>query len=317
MKPRLALVGGRGYAGAELLGLLARHPGLELAFACSSSQAGQALRTVCPDWPDPGAMFQSMQVDELNQHPAEAWVLAVPNGAARGWAEAIFAAHPESVIVDLSADHRFADDWVYGLPELNRPQLVGAQRIANPGCYATAGMLALWPLRDLLQGPPSLFGVSGYSGAGRTPSPRNDPETLRDNIVPYSLAGHMHEREVSHHLGTDVRFMPHVAAFFRGISMTVSATLQHPTSASELLERYQVQYAGEPRLHIGPDIPLPRQAAHSPDAWLGGFAVDARDARRVTLVSVLDNLGKGAASQAMQNLNLALGLDEQAGLEND
>jgi N-acetyl-gamma-glutamyl-phosphate reductase len=244
-------------------------------------------------------------------------VLAVPNGVADQWARAIAAAHPDAVIVDLSADHRFDDEWEYGLPELNRESIAGARHIANPGCYATAGMLGLWPLRARLVGTPSLFGVSGYSGAGRTPSPRNDPQALRDNLVPYKLGGHVHELEVSRHLGYDVRFMPHVAAFFRGISMTISAELDTPTSPDELLSVYAAAYANEARIRVSADIPEVRQVVHTPNAHIGGFTVDAREPRRITLVSVLDNLSKGAASQALQNLNLALGLDERSGLDHD
>jgi N-acetyl-gamma-glutamyl-phosphate reductase len=315
MKPRIALIGGRGYTGAELLGLLAHHPAMNLAFASSGSQAGQPLRSVCPQWPEAGATFVGLEPGQVGQHPADAWVLALPNGAAALWAQAISDAHPHSVIVDLSADYRFDRSWVYGLPELNRAAIVGARRIANPGCYATAAMLGLWPLREILRDTPVLFGVSGYSGAGRAPSPRNDPDTLRDNLMPYSLVGHMHEREVSFQLGREVRFTPHVAAFFRGISMTIAVTLVKEVNEADILATFESHYRGEPRVHVTADVPQVRQAIESPDAWIGGFSVDARDPRRLTMVSVLDNLSKGAASQALQNLNLALGLDEQAGVE--
>lgn len=317
MNPRVALVGGRGHTGAELLSLLAGHSGLDLAFASSGSHAGQSLRSVCGAWPDADAAFVKLDVGEVVQRHANAWVLALPNGTAAQWARAITDAHPESVIIDLSADHRFDNDWVYGLPELNRARITRARRIANPGCYATAGMLGLWPLRESLTGVPSLFGVSGYSGAGRTPSPRNDPEVLHDNLVPYSLSGHTHEREISHQLGMDVRFTPHVAAFFRGISMTIAATLDRATNPEALLERFRNHYVDEPRVHVASEIPQLRQTVKTPDARIGGFTVDDRDARRVTLVSVLDNLSKGAATQALQNINLALGLDEHRGLADD
>src|SRR4029079_11209466 len=134
---------------------------------------------------------------------------------------------PGTVIVDVSADHRFDDAWVYGLPEINRARIRGARRIANPGCYATAAALVVHPVKGLLDGPAQAFGVSGYSGAGTTPSPRNDVEALRDNLMPYSLVGHLHEREVRRHAGP-VCLMPHVAQFFRGISMTVALPLSQP-----------------------------------------------------------------------------------------
>ncbi len=251
----------------------------------------------------------------MAERSADAWLLAVPNGVAESWAEAIGAAHPDAVILDLSADHRFRSDWTYGLPERNRDALRGARRIANPGCYATGAQLALLPLAERLADVPDIFGVSGYSGAGKKPSPNNDPERLRDNLVPYKLAGHVHELEVSHQLAHAVRFMPHVAAFFRGISLTVSLQLVEPASPEWLLERYRAFYAGEPRVRVRDDIPQVRDVQGGPDCHLGGFTVDPRDPRRVTLVAVLDNLLKGAASQALQNLNLALGLDESLGLE--
>ena len=112
-----------------------------------------------------------------------------------------------------------------------------ARYLSYPGCFATAGQLALRPLVDDLAEAPHGFGVSGYSGAGRTPSPRNDPEALANGVTPYKLVHHTHEREMSRHLDTPVRFSPHVAPFFRGITFTVQAKLQHETSEAELLER--------------------------------------------------------------------------------
>ncbi len=310
----LALVGGRGYTGAELLSLLARHPALSLALASSGSQAGMPVKDACPDWTG-DETFVALAPEGVGAAEADAWVLAVPNGVAADWANAIGAAHPGAVILDLSADYRFDGGWTYGLPERHRDALRGAKKISNPGCYATGMQLALLPLLDRLTGVPDAFGVSGYSGAGKTPSPNNDPEHLRDNLLPYKLAGHVHEREVSHQLGRPVRFMPHVAAFFRGISLTLSLDLEEETTPEALLADFEAFYVGEPRVTVRQGIPEVRDVQGTPDCHLGGFTVDARDPRRVTIVAVLDNLLKGAASQALQNLNLALGLDESMGLE--
>jgi N-acetyl-gamma-glutamyl-phosphate reductase len=310
---KLALIGGRGYTGAELLKLVGRHPVLDLAFASSHSQAGTPIVEACPDWSGDDA-FIGLDLDQVAGHQADAWVLAVPNGAAAAWAGAIGDAHPGAVILDLSADHRFRSDWVYGLPERNRESLRAARRISNPGCYATGAQLALLPLLDQLDGAPNIFGVSGYSGAGKKPSPNNDPERLRDNLVPYKLAGHVHELEVTHQLERRVRFMPHVAAFFRGISLTISVQLREPTRPELLFERFATFYGEEPRVRVQEAIPEVRAVQGTPDCLLGGFTVDERDPRCVTLVAVLDNLLKGAASQALQNINLALGLDESLGL---
>lgn len=314
MSARIALIGGRGYTGTEWLKLLLKHPRLSLAFASSGSLAGRPLTEAFPEWPDSAERFRAADPQDLAGLDADAWLLAVPNGAAAEWAGAIRAAHSGAVILDLSADHRFDAGWVYGLPERNRTSISGALNIANPGCYATGAQLALIPLLDRLQGVPVVFGVSGYSGAGRAASERNDPERLRDNLIPYRLNGHVHEREISHQIERPVRFMPHVGPFFRGISLTLSARLDRATDAAELLAVFGDAYRNEPRVSVSEQIPEIAMVRHSPDIRIGGFSVDERDRSRVSWVAVLDNLGKGAATQAMQNLNLALGLNEHLGL---
>jgi N-acetyl-gamma-glutamyl-phosphate reductase len=313
MSCSIALVGGRGYTGAELLGLIAVHPELELAFASSTSQAGQEIGSVCGHWPD-DTPFIGISHEGVAGQAADAWVLAVPNGAAAGWAVAIKSTHPDAIILDLSADHRFDGNWVYGLPERFRDRIREAKLISNPGCYATGAQLGLLPINDYLAETPVVFGVSGYSGAGRTPSEKNDPDRLRDNLLPYSLTGHLHEKEVSFQLGRDVRFMPHVAAFFRGISLTISVRVDHEVTPARLLNLYTGFFEGEPRILVSPEIPEVQAVRNTPDVHIGGFAVDARDPSRFTLVVALDNLSKGAATQAMQNLNLALGFEEKTGI---
>jgi len=313
--PRIInLVGGRGYTGSELLKLIAAHPEMDLGIASSRSVAGQALSSVCDGWPDDGRTFTQLEPGGVSAHPADAWVLALPNGLAGQWVEAIRDEFPAAVILDLSADYRFDSQWTYGLPECFRDQLRNAQLISNPGCYATGAQLGLLPLAEDLNADPVIFGISGYSGAGKTPSPRNDPKVLKDNLIPYSLSGHMHEREISHQLHTAVRFMPHVAAFFRGISLTIAFELDYPTSVDELEALFKQHYEGEERIRVGRDIPQVSAVQNSADVHIGGFDIDARNPAQGSLVVVLDNLLKGAASQAMQNLNLALGLDENTGI---
>jgi N-acetyl-gamma-glutamyl-phosphate reductase len=311
---KINLVGGRGYTGSELLRLVAGHPQMELGIASSRSDAGQSLSTVCPEWPEDGRTFTQLEPDGVAAHPADAWVLALPNGYAKLWSEAILASFPDSVVLDLSADYRFDSQWTYGLPERFRDQIRNARLIANPGCYATGAQLGLLPLADDLRSDPLVFGVSGYSGAGKTPSPRNDPERLRDNLIPYALSGHMHEKEISHQLHAAVRFMPHVASFFRGISLTIAFELDRPVTTGELETLFRQTYAGEKRIRVSSEIPEVSAVQNSPDVHIGGFNVDARNTAQGSLVVVLDNLLKGAASQALQNLNLALGLDENAGI---
>lgn len=311
---RLALIGARGYTGREFLGLLAAHPDIELVLAASSAQAGQPIVDEVPSWPSSDQTFVSLLPEQVDGVDADVWVLAVPNGQSPPWVEAIARSHPDALILDLGADYRFDPDWVYGLTELNRAALKDARRISNPGCYATGAQFGLLPLRDQLMGPPVIFGVSGYSGAGRTPSARNDPDRLRDNLIPYALTGHVHEQEISTHLGRPVRFHPHVAAFFRGITLTIAVDLGAPTTVESLMSEFQACYTGEPLVRVQAEIPEIPSLNPRAGICIGGFSVDARDAHRASFVVVLDNLLKGAASQALQNINLALGLEELAGI---
>lgn len=314
-KVSINLVGGRGYTGSELLGLISAHPDMELAMASSRSDAGEKISSICDAWPDDGKSFTQLDPSGVGNHPADAWVLALPNGLATAWVDAIGRAFPDTVILDLSADYRFDPDWTYGLPERFRKQIRTTRRIANPGCYATGAQLGLLPLAKRLVSAPVVFGVSGYSGAGKTPSPRNDPDVLRDNLIPYALSGHMHEKEISSQLGTEVRFMPHVAAFFRGISLTIAFELNQAATVNELQQLFKTAYADESMIKICDEIPQVSGIQNSPGVHIGGFNVDERNPCRGSLVVVLDNLLKGAASQAMQNLNLALGLDEHSGVD--
>jgi N-acetyl-gamma-glutamyl-phosphate reductase common form len=241
--------------------------------------------------------------------------LALPNGAAAPYVEVIERARPQTVIVDLGADYRFDGDWAYGQPERFAHFIKGAKRIANPGCYATGAQLALAPIVEELAGRPAVFGVSGYSGAGKKPSPKNDPEVLRDNLLPYSLVDHIHEREVSAHLDQPVRFLPHVAPFFRGITLTIAAELDTGSSVSGLFSRYRVFYESSPLVSVRTEVPEVREVRGTHGVIIGGFAVSADDPRQVSMVCVLDNLLKGAATQAVQNLNLAFGYPPLAGIE--
>jgi N-acetyl-gamma-glutamyl-phosphate reductase len=309
------LVGGRGYTGSELLGLIANHPDMDLGIASSRSHAGQSISSVCGGWPDDGRVFTQLEPPGVSEYPADAWVLALPNGLAERWVEEIRAGFSDSVILDLSADYRFDPRWTYGLAERFRDQIRNAKQIANPGCYATGSQLGLLPLKDQLVLAPVIFGVSGFSGAGKTPSPRNDPDKLRDNLIPYALSGHVHEKEISYQLGTEVRFMPHVAAFFRGISLTIAFELRSATSVDELIELFRNAYVGEARIRVCKEIPQVSAVQNTADVHIGGFTADERNPMQGSLVVVLDNLLKGAASQAMQNLNLALGMDENSGIK--
>ncbi len=312
MKKTLGIVGARGYTGAELIALVAGHPAIELAFVSSRELDGQRVADQVAAFRGE-LRYEALDAAAVAARGVDAVVLALPNGKAAPYVEAIDAAKPDTVIVDLSADYRFDERWYYGLPELTRAAYRGQQRISNPGCYATAMQLAIAPLKDDLAAPPTCFGVSGYSGAGTTPSDKNDPDKLRDNLMPYALVGHVHEREVSQRLGLPVEFMPHVAPHFRGITMTVNLWLREATTHEALMTRYRARYAGEPLVRVVEDAPWVSRIAGRHHAEIGAFAV-APGGKRAVIVATLDNLLKGAATQALQNLNTALGLDELSGI---
>ena len=308
----VGLIGARGHTGGELIRLIDGHPRFRLAFASSRELAGQ---TIVEHLPGAGGELAFEVLDPVRAagRGADALVLALPNGKAGSWVEAIDAARPETVLIDLSADFRFDEGWYYGLPELTRGGYAGQRRISNPGCYATAMQLALAPMLAELSGPAQCFGVSGYSGAGTTPSDRNDPAKLRDNLMPYSLVGHLHEREASRQLGHPVEFMPHVAAYFRGLTVTANLHLARPFEADEVKVRYRHRYADEPLVQVIDDAPRVAAIAGCHHVEIGGFTLST-DGRRLVVVASLDNLLKGAATQALQNLNLAFDLPEWTGI---
>lgn len=304
----VGIVGARGHTGAELIRLIAAHPRLSLAFVSSRELDGQRVADHSDAYTGE-LRYENLDPAAVAAKGADAVILALPNGKAQPYVEALDAAAPQTVIVDLSADYRFDPAWYYGLPELTRDRYAGQKRISNPGCYATAMQLAITPLLAELAGPPQCFGVSGYSGAGTTPSDKNNPELLRDNLMPYALTDHMHEREVSAQLGVPVEFMPHVAPHFRGITMTVNLWLSRPMKREDIQQRYRERYAGEPLIEIVDEAPWVSRIAGRHGVQIGGFTM-APGGKRVVVVATLDNLLKGAATQAMQNLNRALGLDE-------
>lgn len=304
----VGIVGARGYTGSELIRLLAAHPQIELAFVSSRELAGQRVADH-NDAYNGELRYESLDADAVAAKGVDAVVLALPNGKAEPFVAALDAAKPDTVIVDLSADYRFDNGWYYGLPELTRNRYAGQKRISNPGCYATAMQLAIAPLLSQLAGPPTCFGVSGWSGAGTTPSDKNNAELLRDNLMPYALTNHVHEREVTTQLGVPVEFMPHVAPHFRGITMTVNLWLQQPLKREEVMALYQQRYASEPLVEVVDEAPWVSRIAGTHGVQVGGFTM-APGNKRVVVVATIDNLLKGAATQALQNLNRALGLDE-------
>ena len=312
MAKTLGIVGARGFVGAELIKLVAAHPGFELAFVSSRELEGQRVADHAGGY-DGDLRYVAYGPEQAAAQGVDALVLALPNGKAAPFVAAIDAVAPRTMIIDLSADYRFDDGWFYGLPELTRANYSSQRRISNPGCYATAMQLAVAPMLDELEGPVQCFGVSGYSGAGTTPSDKNDPAKLRDNLMPYALTGHVHEREVTRQLGHLVEFLPHVAPHFRGLTITANLHLTEPLHRSDAIARYRRHYQGEPLVRIVENAPWVSAIANRHHIELGGFTV-SEDGRRLVVVATEDNLLKGAATQALQNLNLAFNFDEYTGI---
>ena len=220
---RVALVGARGYTGQALIDLFNRHSSIDLRHVSSRELAGTKLE----GYDKREIIYENLSAEDVrrmaDKDDIDCWVMALPNGVCKPFVDAIDETNKETVIVDLSADYRFQSDWTYGLPELvNRSEIAKAKRISNPGCYATAAQIGVAPILEFLGGQPTIFGVSGYSGAGTKPSPKNDVKSLTNNLIPYSLTDHIHEREISKRLGVDVAFIPHVAVWFQGIHVSLN-----------------------------------------------------------------------------------------------
>ncbi|RHY26359.1 hypothetical protein DYB32_007706 [Aphanomyces invadans] len=346
-KYKVGLLGARGYVGRELIRVVGGHSDLELVVASSRALVGQKVLDIAKAPPlNPHTNLPattSIHNRQLDGIPSELefcaledsdlasfalakemdmWVLALPNGHCERYVVALerlkSRSKKDQVIIDLSADQRFNDKWVYGLPEVpgKRQLLHNAKRISNPGCYATGAQLGILPLLPFLAPDqmPHVFGVSGYSGAGTGLSRNNDLNVLSDNLIAYKIVQHIHENEVSHQLGTQVAFMPHVAPWFQGIHLTLSMQLHDKSmTKDQLVALYRSFYASEPLVQVVDDVPQVKHNATHHHTTIGGISVDNVHGR-VALVVTIDNLLKGAASQAIQNINLSLGLEELCGL---
>ncbi|KJR85609.1 N-acetyl-gamma-glutamyl-phosphate reductase [Sporothrix schenckii 1099-18] len=317
---RVALIGARGYTGQALIALLNAHPHLDLTHVSSRELAGQELK----GYDKSAITYENLSPEDIREmesrNEVDCWVMALPNGVCKPFVDAIQEARRDtagadkSVIVDLSADYRFDKTWTYGLPELvKRGEIQNASLISNPGCYATAAQLGIAPLLDNLSGTPVIFGVSGYSGAGTKPSPKNDVELLTNNLIPYSLTDHIHEREISYQLGCNVAFTPHVAVWFQGIHHTIHIPLKTAITSRDIRQIYQDRYAGEKLVKVVGEAPLVKSISGKHGVEIGGFAVHS-SGRHVVVCVTIDNLLKGAATQCLQNMNLALGYNEFEGI---
>lgn len=335
-----AVAGASGYAGGELCRLLAGHPDLEVGPLSAAGNAGKRLGEVHPQLvtlADRPLVASTGLAGDPAFDGADVIFLALPHGASAG----VLPTLPEdAVVVDLGADFRLADaaawrrfyggahagTWTYGLPELPgaREAVAGARRVANPGCYPTAVTLALAPLLAAGVVEPAdlvVVAASGTSGAGRSAKPHLLGTEVMGDLSPYKVGGtHQHIAEISQSLsaaaGSDVTlsFTPVLAPMPRGILATCTGRLSDGVAAAAARDVLVAAYADEPFVIVLPDEQWPHTAATTgSNACHLQVAVDS-DAGRVVVVAALDNLGKGAAGQAVQNANLMLGLPESAGL---
>jgi N-acetyl-gamma-glutamyl-phosphate reductase len=318
--PTAAILGASGYAGQETLDRVLAHPELEVVALGSDSLAGK----------DASALDV-----RLNGHLPS----FVPNAAAlEAGADVVFAClghqaaatlepPDDTVVVDLSGAHRLAEadlyavwygfehprpdvlaEWSYAIPELAPPT---GRLIANPGCYATATLLALAPAADLLDATSVVVDAkSGVSGAGRALKESSHAGSVLENVSPYRVGKHQHAPEIEQALGFPVCFVPHLLPVRRGLLVTCYAT----AAAGDVRSRIDEAYAASRVVHVLPDGVAPELArVHGTDAAELGVFEDHATGKAI-VVCALDNLGKGAAGQAVQNANLALGLEETAGL---
>jgi N-acetyl-gamma-glutamyl-phosphate reductase len=319
----VAILGTAGYTGQETLDRVLNHPELEAIALGSDSQAGQAAAALDPRLLRNGALPTLVTNDEALASGADLVFCCLANERA-----AALDPPAAGVVVDLSGAHRLADtslygqwygfthpkpeaqsDWCYALPELQPPT---TRLIANPGCYVTAAALALAPLKDVVDPATVVVDAkSGVSGAGRTPSESTIAGAVLENLKPYSIGRHRHVLEMAMLLGYTPTFVPHLLPIRRGLLATCYVNGVSAADARALLEG---AYAGSDVVSVLPDGVAPEIArvVHTDAVELGVFA-DPPSGRTI-VIAAEDNLGKGAAGQAMQNANLALGLPETAGL---
>ena len=328
----IGIVGASGYAGAELLRLCLDHPELEVAWAAAETQAGVPVAELYPNLAAaaPGMVFTSF--DPADVEGLDAVFLALPHGHSARLVPDLL--RRVKLVVDLAADFRLRNpadyqrwygevhpapsllaDFVYGLPELFRSEVAGATAVAVPGCYPTAAALALTPL--VRAGVIETSGIvvdaaSGVSGAGRAAKAATTFCTVDEDFRAYGLLDHRHTPEIEQTVGASVLFTPHLAPMNRGILATCYARAAGATSTAEVSAILADAYRGERFIVVGTDPPSTKATSGSNAAHLSAH----HDLRTgwVVVLCALDNLGKGAAGQALQCANLALGLDEGAGL---
>jgi N-acetyl-gamma-glutamyl-phosphate reductase len=336
----IAVIGVTGYTGFELASLLLHHPAIATpTFYVRDTQGHQCISQLFPRLRHKGeAPLRTLSIEAITSSQAGSAFLATPHEVSAEIAPQLLDAGLH--VIDLSGAFRFSSadtfsHWyklpaphasrlgeaVYGLPELYAAQIASAKLIANPGCYATSAILGLKPLAaaELIS---SSQGVvcdckSGATGAGK--DPRRDLHFVEvdENFRAYNLFSHRHTPEILEHTGLpewQVVFSTHLLPLARGILSTIYVTLSHAQSSTDIEKLYRTFYANRPMVRIWPAGSLPElQHVANTNFCDIGFALDSAG-KRLIVVSCLDNLGKGAAGQAIQNLNLTLGIEEQTGL---
>jgi N-acetyl-gamma-glutamyl-phosphate reductase len=312
----VGIFGASGYAGRELLSLIAQHPQFDLAFATANSQRGERVFAG-------GREVRFIATDDAPIRSAELIFSALPHGASATWVER--AQEHGARVVDLSSDLRpghTALDVPYGLTEVNRGVLAGAEVIANPGCYPTAILLSLLPLLEgghLREGSAIVVdAASGVTGAGNSPKPELLFGEVTENFRAYGVGNeHRHLPEMRalvhrHTDAVDLLFTPHLLPVARGILATVTVQLNAPID--DPLDLWSRRFAGEPFIEVTPDLPTLRDVQHRNIVRM--TVRNAAHMRTPTLIllSAIDNLVKGAAGQAIQNANVSYGFAETAGL---
>jgi N-acetyl-gamma-glutamyl-phosphate reductase len=308
---RATILGCAGYAGQETLDRVLGHPELELVALGSDSLAGRAAGALDPRLN--GSLPTFVTNAEAAREDVDVIFLCLDNDAA-----AAFDAPADTVVVDLAGAHRLTDDatantwygttpgaWSYGLPELFPPE---GLLIANPGCYATAALLALVPLAGSISSA-VVDAKSGVSGAGKSLKASSHAGSVLENLTPYAVGAHRHAPEIAQQLGLPVCFVPHLLPVRRGLLAT--CYVQTDADARTVLED---AYAASPVVRVLPEDVTPELArVQGTDAAEIGVFTDGETGTTI-VICALDNLGKGAAGQAVQNANLALGLEPAAGL---
>lgn len=301
----IAINGAAGYTGGELIRLLLHHPavGESHITAVSSSHADAHIATAHPDLAgETSLVFASEHSD------ADVIFLCHGHDKANMWMSGNALAATKCVI-DLSVDHRLNPSWVYGLPELNRDAIRTATRVANPGCFATAIALALLPLKNTLEGDVYVTALTGSTGAGQAPSDTTHYSWRANNVGVYKAFDHQHLPEINTTLGNaNIVLVPMRGSWTRGI--LASCVVRTSMSQEQAVDLYRATYAGHPFTHVVDDLPDVKRVVGTNKCLIGM----QQHGNHLLVVSVIDNLLKGASGQAVQNMNIMCGLDETDGL---